>query len=578
MLRKSLEKIPWNSIRFKLLTGVALFLIPISMYLYYNNIYSAGVLRAQAAEQHKKLVNIYMEVVENDLNYASSLVIDLVNNNYDLYEMEYIYQLDENQKQLAKSSVYRTISNDITQCPYIDGIFVYSLNNNDIMHVSSDSSSYESDQALNEYLKKSISSQSLKIDSKNFIPIKIDEKYYLIRIFSNNGIYAGVWVSANHLSNHINQVNKNDQVTTLFSTSDGNPMVNENFIQNNHIELTGKYNDYYITGGADKYLVVGQESTAGPFNLFMLIPEKELLANLMFLHYIGYGLILFSIIFIVPLYILFLKKVVLNPLWKIYVTINRVNKGNLDARIEDFKSSSEMVELKNTFNKMMDEIKGLKISVYEEKIGKQKEELENLKLRINPHFILNSLHIIYSLAQVKDFKLIQEMSLCLSKYFGFITRGNKNFVVLSEEIDQLKNYIRIHELRFPGIFTYEINVEEDLLKVPVPSLVLQTFVENTFKYALNMENPIHLAVNIQRKDEEHISLSVSNTGEWIKEDILEQLRSGKRILKEDGEHVGIWNIRRRLDLIYDGQAQIKFSNLEPKGVEIEVIIPNSNNS
>ncbi len=102
----------------------------------------------------------------------------------------------------------------------------------------------------------------------------------------------------------------------------------------------------------------------------------------------------------------------------------------------------------HTFNGMMEQIQELRIHVYEEQLNKQKAELQHLQLQINPHFFMNSLNIIYNLALVKNYALIQEMAISLVQYFRYMFRSNLTFLPLKDELQHIRNYIRIQELRF----------------------------------------------------------------------------------------------------------------------------------
>lgn len=75
------------------------------------------------------------------------------------------------------------------------------------------------------------------------------------------------------------------------------------------------------------------------------------------------------------------------------------------------------------FNRMADQIKKLKIDVYEEQLNKQRAELKHLQLQINPHFFLNSLNIIYSFTFTGQYDLIQKMSLYLMRYFAICLKA-----------------------------------------------------------------------------------------------------------------------------------------------------------
>lgn len=225
---------------------------------------------------------------------------------------------------------------------------------------------------------------------------------------------------------------------------------------------------------------------------------------------------------------------------------------------------------------MIQQIQELKINVYEEQLNSQKAELKHLQLQINPHFFLNSLNIIYNLAQVKNYGLIQEMSISLVDYFRFMFRSNMVFVKLGEEIEHTRNYLRIQEMRFPGNLTFDIQASETLSSCFVPPLLIQTFVENAIKHAVTLDEPIHIQVSVvpdAAAPDKRIQVSIRDTGTGFPEAVLAQLQSEPDKLSEDGGHIGIWNVKRRLQLLYNDRTQITFANGREGGACIEIVLP-----
>jgi len=321
---------------------------------------------------------------------------------------------------------------------------------------------------------------------------------------------------------------------------------------------------------------VGEKSKRGNFNLTAVIPDSVILEKLPYIQKVIASLIPILAVTIVLIYLAFLRKVILTPAKRILIAMKKVRDGNLDVHIPQYATSNEFELMNQIFNSMVSQIRDLKIQVYEEQINKQKAELKHLQLQINPHFFLNSLNVIYQLAQVKDFKLIQEMSFCLVEYFRFMFRSNLTFVLLEDEIRHTKNYLKIQELRFPGHLTYGISVPEYLLKYMVPPLVIQTFVENAIKYAVNLDNPTHIDIEAELDGsviEPKVKISIQDTGKGFPEDVLKQLQLEIDTLNELGEHIGIWNVQRRLRLLYKDQAAIKFSNGPEKGARVIISLP-----
>jgi two-component system sensor histidine kinase YesM len=219
----------------------------------------------------------------------------------------------------------------------------------------------------------------------------------------------------------------------------------------------------------------------------------------------------------------------------------------------------------------------LKINVYEEKLNKQKAQLQHLQLQVQPHFFLNSLNIIYSLAQTQNYKLIQEMTLSLVQYFRYMFRSNLSFVTLKEELQHVRNYMRIQELRFPNSLYCEINADEAVIDCEIPPLIIQSFAENTVKYAVTMDELINLWINVEQysyENNKYLKISIRDTGKGFAEEILKELQKGNRIFDENGEHIGAWNVRKRINLLYSGHGEISFSNgTGPIGAIVEILLP-----
>jgi two-component system sensor histidine kinase YesM len=314
----------------------------------------------------------------------------------------------------------------------------------------------------------------------------------------------------------------------------------------------------------------------GNFSLIALIPDNIILEKLpYFQRVINFISVIF--IFLLPICLLFLRKILILPLRRMLSAMKRIRDGDLEVRIKPYATSEEFNIVNETFNSMMEQIKELKINVYEEKINTQKAELQHLQLQIKPHFFLNSLNIIHVLASTKKYDLIQEMTLCLINYFRYMFRSNLTFVSIRDEVQHVQNYIRIQELRFSELLSFKIKVPDYLLETKVPSLIIHTFIENSIKYAVSMDEQVQLSVNIELLDNKEgeacFKIIIKDTGEGFKEEVIRELKAGNRIIDEHGEHIGIWNVQRRLSLLYKGRAKLFIGNSESGGALVEIVLP-----
>lgn len=243
-----------------------------------------------------------------------------------------------------------------------------------------------------------------------------------------------------------------------------------------------------------------------------------------------------------------LQKNVIEPLGTLHEGMRELEQNHLDYRIREI-SQKETVEFQyvfKAFNEMASEI-GLS---HEKDIKMYQAQLANLKLQVNPHMLLNSFNMIYSLAQSKNFECIQEYSLHLVEYFRYVLKENDTFVTLDKEMHFVENYIEIQKIRFPGAFTSVYHIQEECRRSLVPPLLIQNFVENAMKYALIPGKTIEVLINI-RKGEDKLLVSICDTGRGMKPEILECLQRGQLYVDKLGQkHIGVLNCRRRMEVFY----------------------------
>ena len=182
--------------------------------------------------------------------------------------------------------------------------------------------------------------------------------------------------------------------------------------------------------------------------------------------------------------------------------------------------------------------------------------MDNLRLQVNPHMLLNSLNTIYSLAQMKKFEAIQEYALHLVDYFRYALRRNDNLVTVEQELDFIKTYIEIQKIRYPGLLSFVYSIGKECEEARVPPLLIQNFVENSVKYAVKPGQVTEILLNVNRRDD-RLEISVTDTGTGMKPEILEALRTGEPFVDAMGQkHIGIWNCRRRIEVFYNETPNI----------------------
>ncbi len=236
--------------------------------------------------------------------------------------------------------------------------------------------------------------------------------------------------------------------------------------------------------------------------------------------------------------------------------------------------SDDFLQLFKHFNAMASVVQG----AYEKEIKLLETEMDNLRLQVNPHMLLNSYNMIYALAESKNYSVIQDYTLCLVDYFRYVLRKGQQQVTVRQELEFVDNFIRIQRIRFPGRFSYVYQAEDACMSAQIPPLLIENFVENAIKYALNPTEPIEIIVSVHREknheEKEMLHIAVSDTGSGIRPEVLEKLRKKEPYVDEKGQrHIGIYNCLRRVELFYGDEGDIHFTSKIGGGTQAYLVIP-----
>jgi hypothetical protein len=196
------------------------------------------------------------------------------------------------------------------------------------------------------------------------------------------------------------------------------------------------------------------------------------------------------------------------------------------------------------------------------RIQLEKENTENklafLRNQISPHFFMNTLNNIH--AQI-DYNADEAKSsiIKLSHLMGYLLyETQENKVSLQKEIQFIKSYIELMQLRYSNKVKIEVFIPEALPKVSIPPLLFISFIENAFKYGISYQNPsfIHIVFLFEPNN---LYFEVSNTVH-------------KRDAKSEHSGLGIKNTRHRLDLIYGNNYSLNINEL-PESFNVKLNIP-----
>ena len=538
--------------------------------------FSRQVVREEVASSNQNMLNLYMDQIDTKLKDANNYLFNVVmsDNNFKMDR-----QYDSNNRSLAKNRLFNKLNSDISFYPWMSSIFVYYYDQDYYMETPDGTILY--DEAQN---KKSAIINLLLLEGQGngicqtgyWIPIKVSEQFYLVCVYCYDGNYIGATVKVQNLSSPMELLDFGKDGFSFFFNDDLIPMNHKDIVDSKGIELAQNNSQFRLTGYHQDFIVVDRTSSTGLFSLAAVIPD-----NLIFNHFFSTQrmsiLLSLLVLLVLPISYVFLKRHIFNPIDSIMKVIRKVRIGDIEYRMNSDLITEEFSLLSDSFNKMLDQIHELKINVYEEQLSRQQSELDLLQIQLKPHFYLNSLNVIYNLALTKNYELIQKMSMCLVKYFRYMFKSGLHTVPLLDEMKHAMNYLSIQEMRFPGALNVNIEMADAIGHLQIPPLIIYTFIENTVKYAVTLDAAIllNISIELQNNNDESgwLHISITDNGKGFPEEVLNELNHGQAGIDDNGEHVGIQNVQRRLKLMYSNTASILFYNNSSSGASIDIKIP-----
>ena len=536
--------------------------------------------------------------------------IDTINNqlietNQKMLKM-YVNKLDEQiygiEKQMARfivsnASYFKGVEKQDKESPYLSkqldtllkssfigyqdmsGIFIYNTRQDNFISYNINDTFYSYPSVVGDWFKEQcrIYDEGNSTDTRHWISRKVNEDYCLIRIMKSGHFYLGTYIKADRFLNSLDDEYKAAYEHLIFKDENDNLMTDQQFAVVKQILFQNKNTQTYRLKEGTKFTVIERKSSVSPLKLMVFRRNTKLIMGLQGMQIIVFVLANAFLLFMGGL-ILYTRRNLIKPITTLVGAMERVKQGDLEVQIEGEAHYKEFQRLFERFNEMVLEIRALKIDVYEKKINNQKTMLKFLKLQINPHFFLNSLNVIYSLALTQNIGVIKELVMRLTKHSRYVLKISNNLVNIRDEFGYIDNYIEIQKLRYSFRLKYLVEAEEKIGDYRIPPMLIYTFVENAVKYGLREEmGEIEIRVVIRLlndRAEETLEIVVEDNGPgFANEQLLMQLNAGEIIFDQQGdEHYGIANVKQRLEIIYGSAAAVSFCNKPQGGALVRILL------
>lgn len=234
------------------------------------------------------------------------------------------------------------------------------------------------------------------------------------------------------------------------------------------------------------------------------------------------------------------------------------NKFLLKSKEREMKiKNSRLIEINQIINELLDKEKTMR-----------KAELEVLQEQINPHFLYNTLGTIADLAlEISADEIYDAVETLGNFYRRFLSKGSKE-ITLREEIAIVKDYLKLQKLRYQEVFEDEYELQEDLLDIKIPKLILQPLVENSLYHGVRLKGEKGIIKISVYEEYEKLHIVVYDTGVGM---TSEQMNS---IMNDNNKKsFGFKGTIERIRYYYDAEDVFEIKSEEGEYCLVDIKIP-----
>ncbi len=238
------------------------------------------------------------------------------------------------------------------------------------------------------------------------------------------------------------------------------------------------------------------------------------------------------------------------------------------------KGNQEVLALSQSFSMMILRIRELMDDIVKSQELKRKFELDALQAKINPHFLYNTLDSVVWMAEQNDSEGVIRMISALAKLFRVSISKGHDIITINEELEHVRNYLIIQQIRYQGKFEFSIHVEEGIEEAPTIKLIVQPIVENAIYHGIKyLQEMGHIDIKVYRRKPGAIVLEVRDNGVGMDEEKLTKILTFSGTHSPKGNGIGVRNVHQRVQLYYGSDFGLEISSELDEGTLVRIVIP-----
>lgn len=263
---------------------------------------------------------------------------------------------------------------------------------------------------------------------------------------------------------------------------------------------------------------------------------------------------------------------IVKPLIKLASTMKKIRQGNFEVRCK-VESEDEVGLLASVFNEMVRRLNELVTRIKYEQKKKRELELALIQAQIKPHFLYNTLDLIYVMCRAGEYKECESATLALADFYRTALSSGKENISVGKEIENLKNYLFIQKCRYVDVFDYEIDIPNEILDYEILKLTLQPLVENSIYHGLKEKGSSgKITINSSVEDDK-IWIYVVDDGIGIPKEKINKLLEQHTEQNLENLSFGLNSVNERLRLYFGDDYGITISSEYGEWTKVAVSLP-----
>ncbi|WP_058302006.1 sensor histidine kinase [Gorillibacterium timonense] len=280
-----------------------------------------------------------------------------------------------------------------------------------------------------------------------------------------------------------------------------------------------------------------------------------------------------GVAFFLMVSIFMILTVLKNVVWRIRklgARMTDISQGDFDVTVRN-QDQDELGELEVLFNSMSRQLRKLVEENMQAHLKEKEQYFRALQAQINPHFIYNSLSLVrWRAMDLQDETQIRTID-ALTTFYRIALNNRVNVVCIRDELEHLKAYVEIQQLRYPGRVEVQWEIEPEVLDLYTIKLLLQPIVENSYLHGNITKKSGATIWIVIRHLEDTVHIEVRDNGKGIPNERLEQIQAGRYTGTRNG--FGMNNIRERLRLYFGSEGLMRIESVENEWTSVVIQIP-----